>query len=194
MGTIVQVSISAGGVPKHAIGEGTLATNGIVGDAWRYPFHGGPKRAILLITSEGIDSLAAQGFPVYYGALGENLTNAWPGPPFASAWPTLPRRPGHHRTDASASSLRHAECVRNRNPSRAVRCSRAGWRRGIAGLGNEWILRVGCRAWHLTAGRSDRFAGVTTHEKAKPATARSSGGLLPRRGTSGTCATRTGVN
>jgi MOSC domain-containing protein YiiM len=74
MGTIVQVSISAGGVPKHAIGEGTLATNGIVGDAWRYPFHGGLKRAILLITSEGIDSLAAQGFPVYYGALGENLT------------------------------------------------------------------------------------------------------------------------
>jgi MOSC domain-containing protein YiiM len=74
MGTIVQVSISAGGVPKHAIGEGTLATNGIVGDAWRYPFHGGPKRAILLITAEGIDELAAAGFPVYYGALGENIT------------------------------------------------------------------------------------------------------------------------
>jgi len=74
-GTIVQVSISsAGGVPKHAIEEGILATNGIVGDAWRYPFHGGPKRAILLITSEGIDALAAQGFPVYNGALGENLT------------------------------------------------------------------------------------------------------------------------
>lgn len=73
-GTIVQVSVSAGGVPKHAVGEATLATNGIVGDAWRYPFHGGPKRAILLITAEGIDALAALGFPVYFGALGENLT------------------------------------------------------------------------------------------------------------------------
>jgi MOSC domain-containing protein YiiM len=73
-GTIVQVSISAGGVPNHAIGEGTVTASGIVGDAWRYPFHGGPKRAILMITSEGIDSLVAQGFPVYHGALGENLT------------------------------------------------------------------------------------------------------------------------
>jgi MOSC domain-containing protein YiiM len=73
-GNIVQVSISAGGVPNHAIEEGAVTTSGIVGDAWRYPFHGGPKRAILLITSEGIDSLAAQGFPVYFGALGENLT------------------------------------------------------------------------------------------------------------------------
>jgi MOSC domain-containing protein YiiM len=73
-GDIVQVSISAGGVPNHAIEEGTVTSTGIVGDAWRYPFHGGPKKAILLITSEGIDSLAGQGFPVYYGALGENLT------------------------------------------------------------------------------------------------------------------------
>ena len=73
-GTIVQVSIGPGGVPNYPIGEGTLAANGIVGDAWRYPFHGGPKRAILLMTSEGIDLLASQGFPVYVGALGENLT------------------------------------------------------------------------------------------------------------------------
>lgn len=73
-GTILQVSISPGGVPNHAIAEGVLAPNGIVGDAWRFPFHGGPKRAILLITAEGIETLAEQGFPLYHGALGENLT------------------------------------------------------------------------------------------------------------------------
>jgi MOSC domain-containing protein YiiM len=73
-GSIVQVSISPGGVPNHAILEGMLEANGIIGDAWRYPFHGGRRRAILLITSEGIDELSAQGFPIYYGALGENLT------------------------------------------------------------------------------------------------------------------------
>ena len=73
-GTIIQVSIGPGGVPKYAIDEGTLSANGFVCDAWRYPFHGGPKRAILLITSEGIDLLAAQGFPLCAGALGENLT------------------------------------------------------------------------------------------------------------------------
>ena len=74
-GLVVKVCISAGGVPNHAIDEGTITRNGIAGDGWRHPqFHGTPKRAILLITSEGVDELAAQGFPVYYGALGENIT------------------------------------------------------------------------------------------------------------------------
>jgi MOSC domain-containing protein YiiM len=74
-GVVVQVSISAGGVPKRAIDKGSVTTTGIAGDGWRHPqFHGTPKRAILLITSEGIDELAAHGFPVCYGALGENIT------------------------------------------------------------------------------------------------------------------------
>jgi MOSC domain-containing protein YiiM len=74
-GVVVQVSISPGGVPNRAIDEGNVTRKGIAGDAWRHPqFHGTPKSAILLITSEGIDELTAQGFPVYYGALGENIT------------------------------------------------------------------------------------------------------------------------
>lgn len=74
-GVIAQVSISPGGVPKCAIDKGNITRKGITGDGWRHPqFHGIPKRAILLVTSEGIDELAAQGFPVYYGALGENIT------------------------------------------------------------------------------------------------------------------------
>jgi len=74
-GTIVQVSVSAGGVPNHAIGCGDVTGSGIAGDAWRHPkFHGIPKRAILLITAEGLDEIKALGFPVYPGALGENLT------------------------------------------------------------------------------------------------------------------------
>jgi MOSC domain-containing protein YiiM len=74
-GTVAQVSISAGGMPNHAIEEGSLTRNGIEGDGWRHPqIHGGPKRALLLITAEGIDELIARGFPVYYGALGENVT------------------------------------------------------------------------------------------------------------------------
>jgi len=37
-------------------------------------FHGGARQALLLITSEGIEELTALGFPLYPGALGENLT------------------------------------------------------------------------------------------------------------------------
>jgi len=73
-GVIMQVNTSAGGVPNHAIGEGRLTGTGITGDVWRHPqFHGIPRRAILLITVESLDEIKAMGFPVYPGALGENL-------------------------------------------------------------------------------------------------------------------------
>ena len=73
-GVVVQVSVSPGGIPKRAIASAELNEAGIAGDAWRYPFHGGRRQAILLITSEGIDELVAQGFGLCPGALGENLT------------------------------------------------------------------------------------------------------------------------
>jgi MOSC domain-containing protein YiiM len=73
-GTVVQVSVSRGGLPKRAIDSADLTERGIVGDAWRYPFHGGTRRAILLITIEGIEELVSQGFALFPGALGENLT------------------------------------------------------------------------------------------------------------------------
>lgn len=74
-GSILQVSVSRGGVPKHAIPVGTLAPLGILGDGHAHPeIHGGADRAVLLITAEGIEELAALGFPLIYGSLGENLT------------------------------------------------------------------------------------------------------------------------
>jgi MOSC domain-containing protein YiiM len=73
-GTVTHVNVSRGGIPKRAIPSGELTAIGIVGDAWRYPFHGGRRKAILLVTIEGIDELVSQGFPVFPGALGENLT------------------------------------------------------------------------------------------------------------------------
>ena len=73
-GVILQINISNGGVPKRPIPEAEVTPHGIVGDAWRFPFHGGPRKAILLVAAEGIDGLAARGFPVFYGALGENIT------------------------------------------------------------------------------------------------------------------------
>ena len=74
-GTILQVSISLGGIPKRAISEGFITPLGVEGDAHAHPnIHGGLRKAILLIASEIVDDLAARGFPVFYGALGENLT------------------------------------------------------------------------------------------------------------------------
>ncbi len=76
-GSIVQINVSPGGIPKRPIAEAEVTPEGIRGDSWAHPLiHGGPKQAVLLITSEGIDELIAQGYPLYAGALGENLTVA----------------------------------------------------------------------------------------------------------------------
>ena len=74
-GSILQINVSRGGLPKRSIPGGEVNSLGIVGDEHAHPqFHGGPRQALLLITSEGIDELIAQGFPLFYGALGENVT------------------------------------------------------------------------------------------------------------------------
>jgi MOSC domain-containing protein YiiM len=74
-GSIVQINISPGGVPKRPVAEAEVTVQGIRGDSWAHPeIHGGPNQAVLLITSEGIEELIAQGYPLFPGALGENLT------------------------------------------------------------------------------------------------------------------------
>jgi len=76
-GSIIQINVSPGGVPKRPIAEAEVTPLGIRGDAWAHPdIHGGPNQALLLITQEGIEELVAQGYPVFAGALGENLTTA----------------------------------------------------------------------------------------------------------------------
>jgi MOSC domain-containing protein YiiM len=76
-GSIVQINISPGGVPKRPIAEAEVTPEGLRGDAWAHPqIHGGPNQAVLLITSEGLDELIAQGYPVFAGAMGENLTTS----------------------------------------------------------------------------------------------------------------------
>ena len=74
-GSVVQVSISFGGLPKHAISGGLVTPLGIEGDLHAHPaIHGGPRKAILIAASEVIEELIARGYPLFYGALGENLT------------------------------------------------------------------------------------------------------------------------
>jgi MOSC domain-containing protein YiiM len=75
-GTLLQINRSNGGMPKRAI-EGPVAIGslGVEGDVQRNTMvHGGPDQAVLMIASESIADLVANGFPVYAGALGENLT------------------------------------------------------------------------------------------------------------------------
>lgn len=74
-GSIIQINISPGGIPKRPVAEASVTPEGIAGDSWAHPqIHGGPDKAVLIITSEGIEELIVQGYPLFPGALGENLT------------------------------------------------------------------------------------------------------------------------
>jgi MOSC domain-containing protein YiiM len=75
LGIVHQISISKGGVPKLAVPEAWASPLGLEGDGHNQPqFHGGLSKALLLVSLEDLEALRADGFPVFPGALGENLT------------------------------------------------------------------------------------------------------------------------
>lgn len=76
-GYIFQLNCSAGGVPKHALGEALLTTTGLAGDYQaKQKIHGGPERALCLYAFELIQRLQMEGHPVSPGSVGENVTIA----------------------------------------------------------------------------------------------------------------------
>ena len=75
VGRIVQLSLSNGGVPKHAVDTARVTPLGLEGDAHRdLEHHGGPERAVCLFAMEAIRDLQNEGHPLVPGALGENVT------------------------------------------------------------------------------------------------------------------------
>jgi MOSC domain-containing protein YiiM len=73
--SIHQISVSEGGVPKRAVPEGRVTTQGIIGDRQRSrDIHGGPERAVCLFSLETIQALQREGHSIEPGSSGENLT------------------------------------------------------------------------------------------------------------------------
>jgi MOSC domain-containing protein YiiM/predicted GNAT family acetyltransferase len=74
-GRVLQVSVSPGGVPKHAVHEARIGRLGLVGDRHRGDtVHGGPHRAVCLFAIEALYRVADEGHPIEPGSVGENLT------------------------------------------------------------------------------------------------------------------------
>jgi len=73
-GVIEAVCVSPGGLPKLPVPAARATPAGLEGDAHNHPhIHGGPEKALLLISVERLGELRALGFPVAPGVLGENL-------------------------------------------------------------------------------------------------------------------------
>lgn len=75
-GSIVQISISPGGVPKNGVASAAIQPLGLEGDGHTYEDHGGPERAVCLYALERIQALQSEGHPITPGAAGENLTTS----------------------------------------------------------------------------------------------------------------------
>ena len=74
-GRVVQVNVSAGGVPKRPVEAARIGRLGVDGDRQAAAtVHGGPHRAVSILGVEAIRRVAAEGHPIAPGTTGENLT------------------------------------------------------------------------------------------------------------------------
>lgn len=81
-GTVAQLNVSPGGLPKLPVSAVEVGWRGVVGDrqATRV-HHGRPWQALCLWSTEVIDAFRAQGHPIAPGLAGENITVSglhWP--------------------------------------------------------------------------------------------------------------------
>lgn len=75
IGSILQINVSLGDLPKRPVGRARVTHGGIEGDLRTgTALPPDPRKALLLVASETVDEQAKAGYPVYYGALGENIT------------------------------------------------------------------------------------------------------------------------
>ncbi|QOV90273.1 MOSC domain-containing protein [Humisphaera borealis] len=74
-GTVAQLNISRGGIPKLPIPAARITAEGVEGD-WQKnrKYHGGPDRALCIYSEELYAWLREEGIDVTNGAVGENLT------------------------------------------------------------------------------------------------------------------------
>jgi len=81
-GTVAQISVSAGGVPKLPVPTASVCAAGLSGDSQNdRRHHGRPLQAVCLWSAEVIAALRDEGHPIAAGNVGENITVAginWP--------------------------------------------------------------------------------------------------------------------
>jgi MOSC domain-containing protein YiiM len=75
-GRLIAVCVSPGGIPKQVVSRAHVTAKGLSGDGHAHDKHNRPDRAVSLFDWEILTQLQIEGFPLYPGAIGENLTVA----------------------------------------------------------------------------------------------------------------------
>lgn len=74
-GTLIQLNVSPGGMPKLPVMFARVTPGGIEGDKQRnLKYHGGPNRAVCIYSEELYDELRDAGVDMTFGSVGENFT------------------------------------------------------------------------------------------------------------------------
>ena len=72
--SILSLNISPGGIPKTPVEIVQVTTEGFAGDSHDHDKHNGPFMALSLLDIEDYQDLQAEGYDVFPGATGENIT------------------------------------------------------------------------------------------------------------------------
>jgi MOSC domain-containing protein YiiM len=73
-GLLLAVCTSPGSIPKRNVSNVQVTATGLAGDGHAHAKHNRPERAVSLFDFEILAQLRKEGFPLYPGAIGENLT------------------------------------------------------------------------------------------------------------------------
>jgi MOSC domain-containing protein YiiM len=74
-GSVAQLNLGGGGVPKDPVGEAEVTVAGMTGDHHNDRVHHGRGfQALCLYSKDVIEALEVEGHPIYPGAAGENIT------------------------------------------------------------------------------------------------------------------------
>ena len=71
---VVAVCVSSGGIPKYPQCSVQVSFSGLRNDGHNHAKHNNPLQAVCLQDEETLEQLRQEGFPLYYGTAGENLT------------------------------------------------------------------------------------------------------------------------
>lgn len=143
---IHQVSVSNGGLPKWAVPEARITTQGVEGDRHNNPvLHGGPDRAVCLFSLEVLEALQAEGHTIAPGTSGENLTIA------GVDWSRI--KPGDRLAVGDTVKLeimsytapcdKNARWFKDQDFSRISQKKHPGWSRVYAKVLAEGVVRPG---------------------------------------------------
>ena len=70
---LISINISKGGIPKLPMESVYVSVNGLEGDGHNHDKHAHPLQAVCLQDIEKLEELRQEGYPLYAGAIGENL-------------------------------------------------------------------------------------------------------------------------